>query len=123
MAEAIAKRDSLVSAKASGKSAWTDKLAQELSSIVKSIAEVEAIFAKEIGPSEEPKEAEYTPAKGTEALVHVRLAKGPRFDSNTGKEIGKSYVQMFTRAEWTITEPNLGRLGIRVLKVLHNPKK
>ena len=64
---------------------------------------------------------EYTPAKGTEKLVHLSIIRGRRFNPITGKEESTPYVQMFTYGEFLLFKKNANLLGYSVLKVLHDP--
>lgn len=66
-------------------------------------------------------ESEYTPAKGTEKLVHLSIVRGRRFNPITGKEESMPYTQMFTYGEFLLFKKNANLLGYSVLKVLHDP--
>lgn len=63
----------------------------------------------------------YTPAKGTEKLVHLMLTKGNRFSAKTGKEINPPYRQVFTFSEWQLFKNNFKGLGYTITEVLHDP--
>lgn len=63
----------------------------------------------------------YTPRKGSEKMVHLRLIFGRRFDSQTGKEISKPYIQMYSYPEWQLFKSNFKGLGYTIVEVLHDP--
>ena len=68
--------------------------------------------------NEEPK---YTPAKGTEKMVHLKLVKGRRFNPITGVEESKEFVQMFTYSEWQLFKKHFENLGYTIMEALHDP--
>lgn len=63
----------------------------------------------------------YTPAKGTENLIHLKLLKGNRYSAKTGKEINPPYKQVFTYSEWQVFKNNFKGLGYVITEVLHDP--
>lgn len=63
----------------------------------------------------------YTPAVGTEELIHAQLVRGRRFNPHTGKEESQPFTQMFTYPEWLLFKKNYVGLGYEILKILHNP--
>ena len=65
------------------------------------------------------KTKKYTPAKGTEAAVHVMLHK-EGYDSQTGKAVAPPQFQYLNTTEWTnlVLRP----IGYVVDKVLYLPK-
>ena len=63
----------------------------------------------------------YTPKEGTEQMVHLKLIKGKRFDQNTGEEISKPYMQMFTLAEYQLVKEHCRNIGVTILEELYNP--
>lgn len=63
----------------------------------------------------------YTPAKGTEKMVHLKVVNGRRFDSSTGAEISKPHKQMFTRSEWNVFKKHHKQIGFEIVEVLHDP--
>lgn len=63
----------------------------------------------------------YTPAKGTEKLVHLSIVRGRRFNPSTGKEMTKPYTQLFTYGEWQVFKQNYKLLGFTIMAVLHDP--
>lgn len=73
--------------------------------------------AKQSEEVEEP----YEVPKGTEKHVHLAIVRGRRYNPNTGKEISKSFVQVFTYAEWQLFKKNFKGLGYTIMKVLHDP--
>lgn len=68
-----------------------------------------------------PKRNAYTPAPGTEGLVHAQLIRGRRFNPRTGKEESQPFIQMFTFPEWQLFRKNYVGLGYEISKVLYNP--
>lgn len=63
----------------------------------------------------------YKVAKGTEDMYHLRIVKGQRFDSNSGKEISSPYVQRFTRSEAENFVTNYKSLGYKILAIEYQP--
>ena len=71
--------------------------------------------------AEQVEKPAYIPAKGTEKLVHLKIVKGRRFNSMTGKEISEPYTQVFTFGEWQLFKEHHNSLGYSILEVLHDP--
>lgn len=67
-----------------------------------------------------PKSA-YEPKPGTEAMVHLRIVNGKKFDPNTGKALTKPYTQLFSYAEWLVFKQNFKAIGFSIEEVLHDP--
>lgn len=65
----------------------------------------------------------YKVSAGAEKLIHIRICKSRRFNSATGEELSKPFVQMFSFGEWTAFKNNFKLLGWRILEVLHDPFK
>ena len=120
---ARATKANLEALKAKNAKTFTEQQQNDLNSVTLYLVDAEEILEQKQAKAEKPAEAAgtYVPVKGTETLVHVQLAKGRRFDSTTGEEITKAYVQTFTFGEWQLFEKNSARLGYTVIKVLHNP--
>ena len=118
-AESEKRQKALEQLKAKGGKDWTIDLQDELNEVTLFLVDVEEL----IETKEDEPEAltEYTPKKGTEKLVHAKISKGRRFDPNTGKELTKPYIQMFTYGEWKLFQQNHKSIGFVVLEVLHNP--
>lgn len=89
----------------------------KLDEIVGEIADIE----EEIVASVNDETTGYTPEKGTENLVHLRIVHGRRFNSMTGKEESTPYLQMFTYGEFMLFKKNAAQLGYSVLEVMHDP--
>lgn len=94
---------------------WTEQLQAKLDETIGEIADIDEEIAESTG------ESEYTPAKGTEELVHLSIIHGRRFNPMTGREESMPYVQMFTYGEFLLFKKNANLLGYSVLKVLHDP--
>lgn len=123
--EATARKDQLLDLKAKGGKSWTSELQNELDNIVMSIVDVEEELvakAKKTDDEVKAKEKEdYTPAKGTEKMVHLSIVRGRRFNSLTGKEESPAYTQIFTFAEWQLFKKTYKGLGYTIMAVLHDP--
>ena len=102
---------------------WTKQLQAKLDETIGEIADIDEEIAALAGivTAESAGESEYTPAEGTEKLVHLSIIRGRRFNPNTGKEESMPYVQMFTYGEFLLFKKNANLLGYSVLKVLHDP--
>lgn len=78
-------------------------------------------------PKPTPKRGEKAPAKGFEPSdrdkrkVFLKIRRGTKFDPNTGKPIGKPYVQAFNYGEWVNFAKNYDKLGFTVMEVLYDP--
>lgn len=81
----------------------------------------DAIEEKTLGGESEDEPKGYVPVKGTENMVHLKLVNGRRFSETTGKEISKTYTQIFTYAEWQLFKEHHSRIGIQILGVLYDP--
>lgn len=110
----------LEQAKAKGGKDWTTSLQDELNEVTLFLVDVEEVIEEKAGGQQESS-VKYEPSKGTEKLVHARISKGRRFDPNTGKEITKPYIQIFTYGEWKLFQQNCKSIGFVILEVLHNP--
>ena len=118
---AKAVKANLETLKAKNAKAFTEQQQNDLNSVTLYLVDAEeALAAKE---AENAKEAEkvYTPAKGTEKLIHVSIIRGHRFDPKTGKEKTKPYTQLFTYGEFMLFSKNHSRLGFEIVEVLHDP--
>lgn len=81
-----------------------------------------AVNSASIKPTAD-KASGYVPQKGTEQLVHVSIIRGQRFDENTGQELTKPYVQMFTYPEFKNFKKQASLIGYKIVEVLYNPFK
>lgn len=102
---------------------WTQQLQAKLDETIGEIYDLDEEITALAGvvTAESAGESEYTPAKGTEKLVHLSIVRGRRFNPNTGKEESMPYIQMFTYGEFMLFKKNANLLGYSVLKVLHDP--
>lgn len=115
----------LIEAKRETPDKFTEKHQAKLDKVTEDIVDLEEQI--ELAPEEAPevtreKKADaYVPKKGTEDCVHLSIARGRRFNPNTGKEESLPYNQIFTRGEFALFKANAKLLGYSVLKVLHDP--
>lgn len=98
--------------------AYLNDLASSLALIDK---EEERLSSSDKPKTKSPKRNAYTPAPGTEGLVHAQLIRGRRFNPRTGKEESQPFIQMFTFPEWQLFRKNYVGLGYEISKVLYNP--
>lgn len=121
------RKAALEATKAKGGEAWNSKLQEELDNAVLALVDVEEIYNEKVETTKllpEQKTASkdvYVPEKGTEKHVHVKLIKGRRYNPNTGKEVSRPYVQVFTFGEWQLFKKNHRSLGYIIVDVLHDP--
>ena len=127
-----AKKQKLVEAKAAFPDKWTNKTQNELDKIVEDVVDLEEQLelAQDEVPTPESKtptdstsakKEKYTPAEGTEKMVHLQIVHGRRFNPSTGKEESAPYTQLFTFGEFELFKENHKKLGYSVLKVLYDP--
>ncbi len=81
----------------------------------------EMLLLEEQARIAEEEAKKYTVAEGTENMYHLRIVKGQRFDSNSGKEISSPYVQRFTRSEAENFVTNYKSLGYKILAIEYQP--
>lgn len=117
--EALKAKAELEANKANKKKVWTDAQQDELDDIALYIVDIEDIIEEKA--SEKTPASTYTPAKGTEKLVHLKIVKGRRFNPMTGKEESEPYTQMFTFGEWQLFKAHHKGLGYTILEVLYDP--
>lgn len=114
--EALKKRkQELLQLKVSSPKDFSEEAQSELDEIAEKIIDLEEQI--------ELATTTYTPAPGTEKLVHLKIVNGRRFDENTGEEISKPYVQKFTYGEYKNFVKNASLCGYTIIEVLHNPYK
>ena len=112
--EIVARHTELLGLKKVGGKEWTKELQIELDNLAVHIIDVDEIIEK--------KHAEQPKVKpGTEAMIHLKIARGRRFNPTTGKEESKPFVQLFTFSEWQLFKKNFSRLGFIIMDVLHDP--
>lgn len=126
-----ARKVELMALKEKGGDAWTPELQDELDDFALALVDIDEIAAgKAVSAEEKPVAEEHVPVEeekgyevpeGTEKMVHLRLVKGRRFNSNTGEEISEPFVQMFTYGEYQLFKKNGASLGYIVVETLHNP--
>ena len=129
-----AEKQKLVEAKAAFPDKWTDKTQAKLDKIVEDVVDLEEQLelAQDEVPTTESEtptnqqptsdeEEKYTPAEGTEKMVHLQIVHGRRFNPSTGKEESAPYTQLFTFGEFELFKENHKKLGYSVLKVLYDP--
>ena len=123
------RKATLEAAKAKGGEGWTPKLQEELNDLAVTLVDVQEIYDAKVETHKDPEEAtptkitesKYVPEPGTEKSVHVKLIKGRRYNANTGKEVSKPYIQVFTFGEWQLFKKNFKSLGYIITEVLHDP--
>ena len=122
-AKAVAAKVSLEKQKKANKD-WSEAKQNELDEVVEFLVDLDD-YLETRSNEEEPLEAEstdkYQVPAGTENHVHLSVARGRRFDQNTGKEITKPFTQIFTFAEWQLFKKNHKGLGYSIMAVLHDP--
>ncbi len=112
----------------------TKELAEERAALAKYTKAVGKIYDAKVEAEAEPKpevkaepkpevkaESAYKPKPGTEAMLHLRIVNGKKFDPNTGKALTKPYTQMFTYAEWQVFKQHFKAIGFSIEEVLHDP--
>lgn len=119
-AKAEQRKLELEALRAKGGKAWTDELQDELYDVVEFIVDVDKVIKEKSTEDSETKNT-YTPAAGTENMVHVKIVRGRRFNPLTGKDESPAYRQIFTFAEWQIFKKTYRGLGYNILEILHNP--
>ena len=118
--EAQKRKAELEALKVKGGKTWTSTLQEELDDIALFLVDVDDVI-EEKAASVSEKAFSYTPAPGTEKMVHLSLVRGRRFNPLTGKEESKVFNQLFTFAEWQLFKKNYKGLGYIIVAVLHDP--
>lgn len=123
--EAQKHKAELEALKAKGGKAWTPELQEELDDVVLFLVDVDDVIEEKAASVNSKKTttkaSSYTPASGTEKMVHLSLVRGRRFNPLTGKEESKVFTQLFTFAEWQLFKKNYKNLGYTVMAALHDP--
>ena len=91
---------------------FTTGMQTKLDEVTESIVDLEEQI--ELAP-------DYTPAKGTEKCVHLKIVNGRRFNPRTGKEESAPYTQIFTPNEYELFKKYNALIGYQVVEVLHDP--
>lgn len=97
---------------------WNDTLQKELDSAVVEIVDVQEAIDEL--PKADYKEG-YTPNKGTENHVHLKVVSGRRYDPRTGKEQSSPKNVVLTYGEWTLFKNNHKLLGYSIIECLYDP--
>lgn len=116
--KAESRKAELEAIKAKGGKAWTSELQDELNEAALFLVDIEEVIEEKAANAIENA---YTPASGTEKMVHLSLVRGRRFNPMTGAEESKPFVQMFTFAEWQLFKNNFKGLGYTIMAALHDP--
>lgn len=122
--KAQTRKAELEALKAKGGKDWTTALQEELDNTVLLLVDIEDVLEEKAANTDggtTVKVSSYTPAPGTEKMVHLSLVRGRRFNSLTGKEESKVFTQLFTFAEWQLFKKNYKNLGYTVMAALHDP--
>lgn len=118
-------RDTLTAAQKAGGKNWTTEKQARLEAVLLEIMDTQDDIAELTEPKEEeavtPKN--YVPKKGTERFYHVQMTKGKKFDPNTGKQLNKPFIQMYTQSEYKHFEKFGKALGYCNIVVLWDPTK
>lgn len=133
MADVMSRHKELSSLKSKGSKEWTKALQEELDDLTLFIVDLTDLIAMTeqhekykafIQVNEEAiKKSSYIVSPGTENMVHLELMKGHKFDPNTGKEISKTFVQIFSYNEYQIFLKHHVSLGYKIINELYNPFK
>lgn len=119
--EAQKRKAELEALKAKGGKAWTPGLQEELDDTALLLVDIDDVIEEKAASTDNKKDAYYSPAPGTERMVHLSLVRGRRFNPLTGKEESKVFTQLFTFAEWQLFKKNYRNLGYTVMAALHDP--
>lgn len=127
-ARQIQRKNALENVKKANKG-LTAEQQEELNSIAMYLVDIDEAIESKSGTAEQPAseqgqqavEAAYTPAPGTEKLVHVKIVRGRRFNPNTGTEETQPYVQKFTKGEWRLFKKHHKKLGYSIMEIMYNP--
>lgn len=116
-------RDTLVTAQKAGGKAWTADKQERLEALLMEIMDVQDDIADLATPEDTSKEEAYVPKPGTEGFYHVQMTKGKKFDPNTGEQISKPFVQVYTPGEYKHFAKFGEALGYCNIEVLWDPTK
>lgn len=117
--EAQKRKAELGALKAKGGKEWTPALQEELDDVALFLVDVDDVIEEKAAST--TTKPSYTPAPGTEKMVHLSLVRGRRFNPLTGKEESKVFTQLFTFPEWQLFKKNYKNLGYTVMAALHDP--
>ena len=123
------RKQELIALKNSGGKSWNNNLQEELDDIASSEFDLEEQLSAITSQIEEftskngdvAETANYTPEKGTEKCVHLKIVNGRRFNPRTGKEESAPYTQIFTPNEYKLFKQYHALVGYQVVEVLHDP--
>lgn len=115
--EAQERKIELEALKTKGGKEWTPALQEELDDVALFLVDVDDVIEEKATT----KIPSYSPAPGTENMVHLSLVQGHRFNPHTGKEESKVFTQLFTFAEWQLFKKNYKNLGYTIIAALHDP--
>lgn len=121
--KAVIKKAELEALKAKGGKAWANERQEELDELALFIVDIDEVIEVKANDTETVPAGttKYSPKKGTEKMVHLKLVRGRRFNPNTGKEESKEHTQLFTFAEWQVFKKHFKGLGYIITGVLHDP--
>lgn len=111
----VATKEKLEAVKSQQPSKWTNQMQVKLDETIGEIADIDEAL-NEITEQN----ASYSPAPGTENMVHLKIVRGKRFNPNTGVEESKPFVQIFSKSEYNLFKKNATNLGYAILEVLHD---
>lgn len=114
------RKKELQALKAKGGKDWSPELQKELDEIALFLVDVDDVIEEKKASSSTSAKS-YTPAPGTEKMVHVSLVHGRRFNPLSGKEESKIFTQLFTFAEWQLFKKHYKGLGYTIVAALHDP--
>lgn len=112
--------------KAGGK-AWTDAKQTRLDEVVVTLLdlqdELDALETASTASEVPANPTTYVPKPGTEGFYHVRMTQGSKYDSETGEQIAKPFIQTYTKGEYKHFEKFGKALGYKNIEVLWDPTK
>lgn len=120
-ADALRRKAELEALKTKGGKAWTPELQDELNEIALLLVDIDDVIEEKQNEATSTTANGYVIKPGTEKMVHLSLVRGFRFNPNTGEEVSKPFVQMFTFSEWQLFKNNFNRLGYSIVAALHDP--
>lgn len=120
-AEATAKKEELEKLKMAKDKSWDEAKQEELDELALILVDLDELIESKLAEVVPEAKAAYTPAKGTEKMVHLSIVQGRRFNAMTGKEESKPYIQLFTYPEWQLFKKHFRSLGYFIVAVLHDP--
>lgn len=124
-------KEKLVAEQKAGGKAWTETKQARLDEVVVTLLDLqdeleglEATAAEATATSENQENpTAYVPKPGTEGFYHVRMTQGSKYDSETGEQIAKPFIQTYTKGEYKHFEQFGKALGYKNIEVLWDPTK